>query len=248
MPLSKTPIWCAASLLALTCVTACADPGYYVVTAYSDPGLRTVDLRYWTVDTPRAPATLWPELGLGWNVDERWYTGVLASYVGSEGTATRLSTLNWQNDLVLTGGRYPVDVALHTLVTKDYSGGHALEFGPALQTDVGRTQLNFNLFFARAFGAMAGKPTQLKYQWQARYRWMPALHVGLQGFGEVGRWDHWPAWQKQSHRAGPAVFGKLPIGGRTSGDQPVQWQAAWLVGSTYAQHGSMFSARVSYGF
>ncbi|HSW06613.1 hypothetical protein [Aquabacterium sp.] len=224
---------------------AAADPGYYVVTAYDNPGQKTVDLRYWTVDKAGAPATCWPEVGFGWNVNGRWHTGVLASYRGSSDEATELSTLNWQNDLLLTAGQYPFDLAIHTLLVKRQrdDGGHAIEFGPVLQTDIGRTQLNFNALFERGFGAMGGKPTQLKYQWQVRHRWQPWLHFGVQGFGELGEWKHWAVHDMQSHRAGPALFGKLALGEGT-----LHWQAAYLSGSTYRKHGNMVTVRVHHEF
>lgn len=231
--------------LALGCATAATDPGYYVVTVYDDPGLRTVDFRYWTVKRPGRHARIWPELGLGWNVNGRWYTEVLASYVGSSGKATRLSTLNWQNDVLLTQGQYPVDLALHTLLVRSQedSPEHAFEFGPVLQTDVGRTQVNANVFLERTFGAGASKPTQMKYQWQLRHRWKPGFQFGAQGFGELGAWDHWADRDAQSHRAGPALFGTLPVG---SGS--LAWQVAYLTGSINARHGKMFSMRVKYDF
>ena len=119
--------------------TAAADPGYYVVTAYDNPGVRTVDFRYWTVKRPDSPAVIWPEIGFGWNITGRWYSEVLASYIGSQQMATRLSTWNWQNDVLLTQGQYPIDVALHTLYSRPKAdhGVETLELGPALQTDVG---------------------------------------------------------------------------------------------------------------
>jgi hypothetical protein len=230
--------------LALCCGAALADPGYYVVTVYDDPGLRTVDFRYWSVNPAGAKAFNWPELGLGWNVNGRWYTEILASYVGSADSATRLDTLNWQNDVLLTQGQYPFDLAVHTLWVAPQDGGeHAFEFGPVLQTEVGRTQLNFNLVFEHGYGAQKNDPTQLKYQWQLRHRWQRWLHVGAQGFGEVGPWDHWSARDAQSHRAGPALFGSLPGGPGT-----LSWQAAYLIGKTYGHRGSMFTSRVKYDF
>jgi hypothetical protein len=234
-----------AATLASCCGAALAAPGYYVVTVYDNPGVRTVDFRYWSVKPRGAEAIYWPEVGLGWNVNGRWYTEVLASYVGADDFATHVDTLNWQNDVLLTQGQYPIDVAVHTLLVAPQGGisKHAFEFGPVLQTDVGRTQVNFNLVFEKGFGAEAGDPVQLKYQWQLRHRWKPWLQFGAQGFGEVGPWDHWLPRDAQSHRAGPALFGALPGGPGT-----VSWQAGYLWGKTYAQRGSMLTARLKYEF
>jgi hypothetical protein len=234
----------AVAVGALWAGAAAAEPGYYVVTVYSDPGVKTVDLRYWTVKPKGADVVTWPEAGLAWNVTSRWYTELLASYVGSADFATRLDNIEWQNDLLLTQGQYPFDLALHTLwVAPQQESGHSLEFGPVFQTDVGRTQVNLNLFFERGFGAMAAQPTQLKYQWQLRYRWRPMLHFGAQGFGELGPWDDWLPHDAQSHRVGPALFGSIGAGPGTIG-----WQAAYLFGKTYGYRGQMLSLRVKYDF
>lgn len=234
-----------AAWLALASATASAAPGYYVVTVYDNPGIRTIDFRYWAV-SPRGGATIyWPEVGIGWNVTGRWYSEVLASYIGSDNFTTHVDTLNWQNDVLLTQGQYPIDVALHTQLVAPQGGSskHAFEFGPVLQTDVGRTQVNFNLVFEKGFGAEAGDPVELSYQWQLRHRWKPWLQFGAQGFGEVGPWDRWLPRETQSHRAGPALFGALP-----SGEGVVSWQAAWLWGKTYGRRGDMLTARVKYEF
>jgi len=187
---------------------------------------------------------VWPEVGLAWNVNSRWYTELLASWIGWSDSATRLNTVQWQHDVLLTQGQYPFDLALHTLwVAPQATPGRTLEFGPVLQTDIERTQVNFNVFFERSYGAPVARPTQLKYQWQVRYRWRPLLHFGAEGFGELGPWDDWAPHDMQSHRAGPALFGSIGAGPGTIG-----WQAAYLVGKTYAQRGQMLSFRLKYDF
>jgi hypothetical protein len=233
-------------VLALAASAAAADPGYYVVTPYDNAGVRTVDVRYWTVKSENRPAVIWPELGLAYGVNSRWTTGVFVSWIGSSQAATRPSTVNWQNQFLLTQGELPLDVALHVQFIRDRirTERHAVEFGPVLQTDIGRTQLNANVFFERGQGAARAEPTQMKYQWQVRHRWRPGLHLGLTGFGEVGPWDQWSSQAAQSHRAGPALFGSL----RWDGEQALHWQAAWVAGKTYARRGHMFTMRVHHNF
>ena len=101
-----------AGLIAAAAAAARADPGYYVVTAYDNEGQRTIDLRYWTVKKPGKAATLWPEVGVGYGVTSRWHTELLASFIGTADTATRLDDWQWQNDLLLTQGQYPFDLAI----------------------------------------------------------------------------------------------------------------------------------------
>ena len=240
----KATLW--ALCLIGTSLGALADPGYYVVTAYDNEGQRTVDVRYWTVKTAGEPATRWPEVGIGYGVTSRWYTEVYASFIGTLDTATKLSTWNWQNEYLLTQGQLPIDVAVHVALIKDaaYSSGYAIEYGPVLQTDIGKTQLNANLFFEHDHGDDDSRQTQLKYQWQVKHRWLSRLQFGLQGFGELGPWNHWSPRDQQSHRAGPALFGTLPGGFGNS----ILWQASLLLGSTYRQNGNMFSLRAQYAF
>jgi hypothetical protein len=243
---SRLALALAAALAGVGPAAQAADPGYYLVSTYENPGVVSLDYRYWTVKFKGEPVTTWPEVGVGYGINKRWYTEVYASFIGGTGVATRLSTLNWQNDYLLTQGQYPFDLAIHSnlIANRDHRDGTELELGPVLRTDFGRTQLNANLLFERAFGADQPSPTKLKYQWQLKYRWKPLLHVGVQGFGELGEWDHWAPHSRQSHRAGPVLWGSWYLGGQ----QAFSYQAAYLMGSIYGSHGSMFSLRLLYDF
>jgi len=230
------------------CTTAhAADPGYYVVTAYDNAGQRAIDFRYWTVQAQGDREWIWPELGFSYGVNSRWTTELFTSYIGTSNWDVVPSTLNWQNDVLLTQGEWPFDLALHLnlYAERDRAEGNAWEFGPAFQTELGpRTQLNANIFFERYFRTEEPGPTELKYQWQIKRRVPPHWAFGLQGFGELGPWDHWSARAAQSHRAGPAVFATLPLRDGRS----VQLQAAYLIGEIYAKHGRMFSLRAACTF
>ena len=223
----------------LLCAGAQADPGYYVVTPYPEGGVRSLDVRYWTVKFPRRPEVVWPELGVGYGFNDRWYSEVFASWIGSSQMATRVSSWNWQNEIMLTQGEWPVDVALHLQAIRNVGVGNTLEFGPVLQTDIGRTQLNFNAMFERSSVGGALQPTQLKLQWQVRHRAWPGLHVGAQGFSEVGTWNDWSPARLQSHRAGPALFGNLAMGDGAT----LHLQGAWVFGKVYGQRARMLTLR-----
>lgn len=235
--------------LLLAALLACAaplraDPGYYVQTAYGQPGALNLDLRYWTVKPNGGRAVLWPEIGIGYGVNSRWTTGLLASWIGLSDTAQRLSSLNWQNQLLLTQGEYPVDLALmfNLIRLQQTRIGHVVEWGGGVQTDVGRTQLNLNLLFDSNVDTARPLATSFKYQWQVRHRWQPGLHVGLQGFGELGRWDGGALPDAASHRIGPALFGRLGQGTASA----IDWQVALLLGQTGGRSGNMFSLRLNY--
>lgn len=227
--------------LLLAAGPALADPGYYLVSVYDNEGQGSIDFRYWTVQQRGRPMVTWPEIGIGYNVTGRWYTELYASYIHSRAGGTGPSTLNWQNDFLLTQGQWPIDVALHTvwIRPRDGAGGHAFEFGPALQTDFGRTQLNLNLFAERGTAADAPRATQAKIQWQAKYRFRGGLHLGLQGFSEPGPWGRWDPWHRQSHRAGPMLQARWPL----AQGQALQLDAAYLYGRVYGAPARMFSLR-----
>lgn len=226
-----------------------APPGYYLVSVYDNEGLRTLDFRYWAVQQkPGTPSTTWPEIGLGWNVTKRWYTEFLLSYIGGPGQPNTLADYNWQNDFLLTQGQYPFDLALHSNIkwANESYEGKGIEFGLVFQTELAaRLQFNANLFLERHVGGDDGsKPTEMNYQWQLKYRWRPGFQFGAQGFGELGEWSHWAPRDKQSHRAGPAIFGTLPLGN----GQNFRYEAAYLYGSIYTKHSKMVTARLRYEF
>ena len=70
------------------------------------------------------------------------------------------------------------------------------------------------------------------------------FEYGLQGFGEMGKWDQWSSQDERVHKVGPAVFGKLPLGGR----QAIRYNAAWLVGASNAAPDNTFRMQVEYEF
>jgi hypothetical protein len=234
------------ALLPLLPLRALADPGYYVITPYDRAGLATVELRYWTVKRANRPEVIWPELAIGYGVNTRWSTTLLASWEGTSHEAVQISTLNWQNIVMLTQGELPVDLALYGgwISARQPGEDDAYEWGPLLQTDIGRTHLNLNLLLERGTGASAAVPAQLKYQWQVKHRLAPGWQAGLQGFGEVGDWDHFATASKQSHRVGVALFAQVPGDGK----RLLEVQGAVLQGQTYTKSGRMVSLRAAYSF
>jgi hypothetical protein len=232
----------AALLLAAWGRPSEAATGYYLVKVYSDPGRWTLDYKYWNAKASVGPLIGSPELGIGYGVNSRWYTELYGVTQQDAVQGTQMLSMNWQNDVLLTQGEYPFDLAIHTDVGQyrnSQRDGYSLEWGPG---EWWRTQFNANLFFQRDYRTQRGGPTQLVYQWQVRQHWRPWFNVGLQGFGELGRWDHWAARDQQSHRAGPAIFGTLRMG-----HQFVKYEAAYLFGSN-ATSVRAFTMRLQVGF
>jgi hypothetical protein len=247
----------AAMLLLISVLNpASAEPSYYLIPTYENAGEKTIDFKLWSVKIPNDPRATAPHIGFGYGVTREWYSELAVGYLHTPETGTQQSDLNWQNDYLLTRGQYPFDLAIHTNVTKyrtldperraEYFGeyrGVNVEFGPVLQTDIGRVQLNANLLFDRTYRSESPSRMQMKYQWQAKYRFFQQLHLGLQGFGELGDWDHWAPRSQQSHRAGPVISGVMPMG-----QQALKYEASFLFGSIIAEQAKTLSMRVQYVF
>lgn len=228
------------------CLQAYAGTGYYLISTYENEGEKSIDFRFWNVNARDANAVYAPTIGFGYGVTKRWYTEVLVGWAHHAQNGTRLNSLAWQNDYLLTQGQYPFDLALHTEVKRFHnsSRSYGVEFGPALQTEFGRTQVNANLFFDRDYGSARPSSMQMKYQWQVRHRWRPAFQFGLQGFGELGEWDDWAPRKQQSHRIGPVVAGVVHLGET----QELKYEFAYLTGKVLATPAKTFVMRVQYEF
>jgi hypothetical protein len=226
--------------VALWVAPVVADPGYYVVAPYDQAGRLGAELRYWTTKAPGENAVLWPELGLSYGINTRWTTRLLASWEGESLRGTRLDTWNWINEVLLTQGEKPYDLAIHAqLVHNREDGSHALELGPVWQTDLGRLKLNANAFWEYD---SARRDTRLKLQWRGVYRVAPGWRVGLEGFSEVGQWNDWAPRQRQSHRAGPTLLATL----WDAGPDTVTLNTGYLFGKVYGRRGEMFTMQLQW--
>lgn len=186
-------------------------------------------------------------LGFGYGATDYWFTELYfkRETAGNEG----ISIVEFENKFQLTEtGKYPIDIGLITEIEAPLQNGHPYEFkfGPLFQTDFGKLQLNANVLFERKFAGGRDQEhiTEAGYQWQVKYRWLPALEFGAQGLGEVGKWDHWDDYNEQKHRIGPAVFGKIGLGSH----QAIKYNAAWLLGVSDGAENSTLRAQVEYEF
>jgi hypothetical protein len=152
----------------------------------------------------------------GMGVKPWWFTELELVFEGATGKPAEAEAVAWENVFQLTEtGKHAADVGVLLEIERprDHAEGYELKYGPLLQTELGRVQLNGNLLFERHVRAAEPSDTEMLYEWQAKYRWRPAFEFGLQGFGEMGTWDHWKPSDEQSHVLGPAAFGKVGLGG-----------------------------------
>ncbi len=241
MSVLLTGIVCAQNVFA-----GAAD---YVYTPAVEYGEREIDFKIGATSPLAGNRAQGTSIGFGYGAKEYWFTEV---YLKQERNGSAVANLaEWENKFQLTDtGKYPVDVGLITEMEAPLSANAPWEFklGPLFQTEFGKFQWNGNLLFERAFGKADenGVPysTNFSYQWQAKYRWQPTLEFGLQGFGDMGKWNDWNKQINQIHRVGPAVFGKFALGNRRA----IRYNAAWLIGSNNAAPDHTFRMQIEYEF
>jgi hypothetical protein len=236
----------AALVGALGTGCALAGPSDYVYVPAVTQGEREIDFKYGAASKGAEPSLQAASLGFGYGATEWWFTEI---YVKGEreGAHSLFDAIEWENKFQLTEtGKYPLDVGFIVELERphDRSEGNEVRFGPLFQADVDLVQLNFNPLLTNISRASEGNGTYFGYQWQAKYRWQRAFEFGVQGFGETGRWNHFAPSSEQSHRMGPAIFGKYGLGG----GQGITWNAALLFGLTPGSPDGNFRLQVEYEF
>jgi len=230
-----------------------AGPSAYVYTPNVEQGEREVDFKLGFARNGAGDRQQASSIGYGYGASERWFTELYAKFQGGGGDANHLDAIEWENKFQLTEtGEYPIDIGLITEIEKPHRKGepaYEFKFGPLFQTEFGKLQLNANLLFERKFrgpdeDAAVQHNTEIGYQWQIKYRWLPTIEFGLQGFGEMGKWNHWDRRDQQDHRLGPALFGKLLLGNR----QAIKYNAAWLIGASPAAADHTFRLQLEYEY
>jgi hypothetical protein len=218
----------------------------YVFTPIVEFGEREIDFKFGSSSFGGAGSSQAGSLGLGFGVKPWWFTEGYAKFKHEDGR-TFLDAFEWENKFQLVeSGKYPVDLGwlLEIERPQDRSEGYELKTGALLQSDVGRVQLNANILIERVFDSAGSNGTELGYQLQAKYRWRPAFEFGAQALGEVGDWTRWAPSSEQNHRWGPAVFGKVSLGGRKA----IRYNAGLLLGLARASPDTTFRAQLEYEF
>ena len=232
------------------CSAAIAEPSDYVFMPNVEYGEREIDFKFGSAHGDERQQA--GSIGFGWGLTERWFTELYLKYAREGDMGNHLDAMEWENKFQLTEtGKYPVDVGfiVESEVPRQNGDAYELKFGPLFQSEFGKVQLNGNLLFERKYRGNGEldpgpHPMGIGYQWQVKYRWLRPFEYGLQGFGEMGKWNSWDDRELQNHRLGPAVFGKVGLGGR----QALVYNAAWLVGVSRAAPDHTLRMQVEYEF
>ena len=244
----------AAALAALACLSltaaapALAGPAEYVFPATVEEGEKEIEFKAGTRKLRDGSRESEYVLGFGAGVNRWWFTELSAKWHKEPGERHGFDAWEWENRFQLTEtGRYPVDIGflLEIERPRERSEGYEVRWGPLLQADLGtRVTANLNLLVEKHYRAENAERAELGYQWQLRYRWRPEFEFGAQGFGEFGPWDHWLASSEQSHRWGPAVFGRLKVGQAHT----LKWNAGVLFGLTDGSPRNQLRLQAEYEF
>lgn len=241
----------ALAALAICCCAACgsalAGPADYVVTPIVEEGEREIDLKAGT-DKLRdgARESAW-SIGLGYGATAHWFTELYAKWHHEPEQRSAFDAWEWENRFQLTEtGQYPVDIGVLLEIERpqDRSEGYEYRWGPLLQSEYGAWQANVNLLIEKHIRTAEPARAELGYQWQLKYRWKPVLEAGVQGFGGVGAWNDWAHANEQSNVAGPALFGRVKVGGR----QTIKYNAGLLFGMNNSSPKHTLRAQAEYEF
>ncbi len=221
-----------------------ADYVFLPAVTYSE---REIDIKMGTWKQSQTGRLSAASIGFGLGVTQNWFTELYRKYERPEDEGTRFDAWEWENKFQITEpGEYPIDLGFIVELERpqERAEGYETLFGPLFQAEFRRIQLNGNLLLTRNYRSTLEQKTEFAYQWQAKYRWQPQLEFGAQGFGETGKWDSWDPWSQQSHRWGPAVFGRTVL----SPHHAIRYNAAWLKGATPNSPNHTFRAQVEYEF
>ena len=238
----------AALFAAALAPLAHAAPDDYVAVPGVEYGERELELRLGTASKSGEDRESAGSLAFGYGATPWWFTEIYAKFNrGESGRSTRFDSVEWENKFQLTEpGQYFVDAGLLVEIEypHDRAEGYELRIGPLLQKDFGAVQVNANCFLERHYRAAEPEVTELLYQWQIKYRWRPQFEFGAQGFGEMGKWNDWAPASEQEHTIGPAIFGKVLLGGR----QALKYNAALLFKASSAAPNHTLRAQLEYEF
>lgn len=245
--MEKLSAACAGMVLALCAPAAFAGPSSYVHTPIVEYGEHEIELKGGRATLGDGSHEDAFAISYGLGVTPWWFTEAYVKFKGATGRPTKAEAVEWENVFQLTEtGRYAADFGMLLEIERprDHAEGWELKFGPLLQAELGRVQLNGNLLFERHIRAAEAVETEMLYEWQVKYRWLRVFEPGLQGFGELGKWDHWAPSSEQSHILGPALFGKIGLGNH----QALRYDAALLFAASPAAPDRTLRFRVEYEF
>lgn len=250
--MSSTSRLIAAVALGLP-IASHAGPSDYIYVPSVEYGEREIDFKAGTAKAKDSQggerASAW-SLGFGYGATPWWFTEAYLKWEKNPGERSKYDAFEWENKFQLTEpNQYFADFGLITEIEiprERREEGYEFKFGPLMQFDTGPVRWNANLLFERVYRSReeGEHPMEMGYQLQARYALSGATEVGIQAFGEMGKWNKWEPRDEQSHVIGPAIFSKVKLGGR----EAIRYNAAVLFGEGGAAPKTTFRLQAEYEF
>ncbi|MDA3921820.1 MAG: hypothetical protein PF501_14245 [Salinisphaera sp.] len=185
---------------------------------------------------------------LGYSPTNFWETSVEPIIVDGPHNRARTVQLQFENVVSLTPAAQSfINVGAffdYELATD--GGNDELVLGPIVEKRIGQVTLNAQVLAIREISS--GGNYGLSYGWQLRYNATPLYAVGVQGFGERAfgsveekqprhTGPNYPTFAN-GDRAGPAFFGRIPIGDDRNDGGGLDYQFGVLFGldNSAAEH------------
>lgn len=240
----------AALLLSVMGSAAFAGPDEYLFSPIVEQGEKEIDMKLGRAQSGHEVESA-GTLGFGTTVAPRWFFEAYGVWEKPVSADYEFKGFEFESKYQLTEtGEYPIDLGViaELEIPRDHKAQREFVLGPLLQTETGRMQYNLNVLLERTFGGELDpgehRDTVLRYQGQIKYRQQPEFEFGVQAFGEVGKWNDWASRKEQTHKIGPAVFGKISVGERRF----LVYNAAWLFGATDASPDNTLRAQIEFEF
>lgn len=204
------------------------SPAQYIFSPEVEQGEWEIDSKA-GISRDRAGRSRWAgSLGVEYGLTRWWGSEVTLNFGREPGGNTRIDGLEWENRFQLwsaADGRSVVGWLFEAERARERDEGVELRYGPLLQRRFGAWQANLNLLLERRVRSDDPEPTTFHYQWQWRRPRASGWDLGLQGFGDLGRWDRWAPRREQSHILGPVLFGRF------GDDESPAYEIGWLFGT-----------------
>jgi hypothetical protein len=243
-----------ALALALACLSlaplapALAGPADYLFSPIVEKGEKEIELKAGTAKNRDGTRESEWRLSIGYGFTDWWFSEIGTNWHKVPGESHDFDAWEWENRFhLLKAEKYPLDVGflLEIERPRDRSEGYEYRWGPLLQADLSpKVTANLNLLIEKRIRAVARERAELGYQWQLRYHWREEFEFGVQGFGDVGRWDHWESSSQQSHILGPALFGEVKV----FGEHEIKYNAGVLFGVTHGSPRNTLRLQAEYEF
>ncbi len=154
---------------------------------------------------------------LGYGFTDRWFSELYGEVekkrnADNEDLNFRFTLLEWENKFQLTEpGQYPVDIGFLVEYEISTEDKHADNLGWKILLDktIGRFENIANFNFDHEVGGGHTNETDGGFAWSSRYRLNQYFEPGFEYHADFGGLNEGKDFNEQTHRVGPAFYGKL---------------------------------------